>query len=576
VRTRSSRNNHEDRFRREPDREERAERAGALMSRIDRFRSLDAGEAWDAVVIGAGLGGLTTAAILAAKGKKVLVLDQHYVAGGNATMFKRPGYIFDVGVHYIGDCTKAGQIPRVLAEAGVELDFLPMDPDGFDTLCFADGTRFAYPKGVEAFEARLLEMFPAERKGIRKWTRFLRQVWRLMVCENQPLKLLRALPFSMFAVRHLNSTLEQVLDACTQDARLRAVLIGPHMDHAVAPSRVSALLHAGLVMHYLVDGAFYPAGGGQAMSDALVEAIEKGGGRVLLLSKAERIVVEDGRAAGVVFTNKHLGRVTVRAPIVVSNADLKATYQRLLPEHAVPAAVQEKVQSYEMAPGIAILYLGVKQEALGKEGTLNTNYWLFPSLDMEQDYAALAANQFAASPSVYVTLSSNKDPGQKVSPDGVMKLQVMALAPSDPKVWGLAGDEAYRKSPEYKAKKQELRDRLLAQVRSVFPNLEGGIVYEEMATPLTHARYTLSTGGTPYGIAATTKQFDQKRPGAQTHLPGLLLAGASTRNAHGVVGACLSGREAARAALKQLARLPQPRRQLAPVAHPVPATVGNG
>lgn len=543
--------------------------------RIDRFRSFDPSVQYDAVVIGAGLGGLTTAAILSKQGRKVLVLDQHYVPGGNATDFKRKGgYVFDVGVHYIGDCGPDGAIPQALAAAGVEQKFLPMDPDGFDTLVFADGTRFRYPKGIDTLEARMLETFPKEKKGVLRWTKFLRQVWRLMQADNQPLKMLMALPRSLYAAGHLNSTLEQVMDECTTDPRLRAVMCGPHMDHAVAPSRVSALLHAGLLMHFISDGAVYPEGGGQAMSDKLVAAIEAGDGKVLLLSKVERIVVEDGRAAGVVFSNKHLGTVTVKAPIVVSNADLKRTFQRLLPEQAVPGKVKERVEKYEMAPGIAVLYLGVKRDALGPDAEVNTNYWIFPNDDIEQDYRALREGRFLEQPSVYVTIATNKDPGQKVAPDGVVNLQIMALAPSDPKAWGVDDVEgSYSKHPAYLEKKAELQERLLRRAREVFPGIEAGVVYAEVATPLTHGRYTGSSNGTPYGIAGTPEQFNTRRPGVETHLPGLLLAGASTRTAHGVVGAMMSGREAAGAALKQLARFERKvaRGARRPVSIPRPA-----
>jgi phytoene dehydrogenase-like protein len=156
---------------------------------------------------------------------------------------------------------------------------------------------------------------------------------------------------------------------------------------------------------------------------------------------------------------------------------------------------------------------------------------------------------------VGITLSSNKDPTSRLAPDGVMNLQVLCLAPSDRNVWGVEAEgPGYRKSAPYQANKQAMRARLLRAAKTVFPDLEAGIVFEEMATPLTHARYTRSTNGTPYGIAATPRQFDRGRPGAETHLPGLLLAGASCRNTHGVVGAIQSGREAARAAMKQLRR----------------------
>ena len=79
----------------------------------DRFRTLDR-DSFDVVVVGAGLGGLAAAGVLARRGARVLIIDRHYVAGGNATIFKRRGYEFDVGLHYIGACSPKSAVPRVL------------------------------------------------------------------------------------------------------------------------------------------------------------------------------------------------------------------------------------------------------------------------------------------------------------------------------------------------------------------------------------------------------------------------------------------------------------------------------
>jgi all-trans-retinol 13,14-reductase len=519
---------------------------------MDRYRHFDPSQRFDVLVIGAGLGGLTAAGILSEQGAKVLVVDQHTVAGGNATVFHRTGYTFEIGVHYVGDGGPNGVIRRVLRMAGADHEFLPMDPEGFDTVCLPDGTRFSYPRGVDAFEARLLEAFPREAQGVRQWCRFLRETWNLMQANFRPLKVLAALPFSRFAARHLNSTLDEVLDACTHDARLRTVLIGPHLDHGVAPGKVSALLHAGLVMTYLVDGGWYPKGGGQALSDTLVARVERAGGQVLLLATAERIVVEQGRAAGVVFHNKHVGRHEVRADAVISNADLKQTWARLLPPEVVPPEQRQKVERYEMAGALAVLYLGVKREALGAHGARNTNWWVFPSTDVAGDYRAAAEGRFSDAPSALIAITSNKDPSQRIAPDGIANLQVMALAPGTRAAWG-APEGDYRRAPAYLEAKQRFRDTMVRQAARVFPELPSGIVFEEVATPVTHARYTLSSNGTAFGIASTPAQFGRARPGARTSLPGLFLAGASLRSTHGVYGAVLSGRSAARAVARALA-----------------------
>jgi phytoene dehydrogenase-like protein len=514
----------------------------------DRFRKLSQ-DSFDAVVIGSGPGGLTAGALLAAEGRKVLVLDQHYEAGGNMTTFRRKRYEFDVGVHYLGGCHDSGFIPRILRAAGAsDVAFEPMDPDGFDTLVFPDFT-FKVPRGIDAYRDRLIETFPEERAGILRYTAMLRQIQTMQSTLGRPLSLFTAIPKSLMLLWWSGATFEQFMDSCTKNPRLRAVMAGQHANYALPPSRASVLAGVGIALHYVETGGYFPRGGGQAIADALAASIERNGGKVLLRTRAKKILVEKGRATGVVIESKHLGQRTVRAPIVVSNADLKRTMLDLVgPEHLKKKTVT-RTRGFEMAPALGMVYLSIKRD-LRAESFPRTNFWIHPSYDVESVYAANERGQLADPPVVYVSIGSVKDPtNERLAPAGETNLQLMSLAPSRPEAWGVTEEDvwsgAYQENVGYRARKADYAERLIRATERAIPGLKDAIVYKEVATPLTQQRYTWSTGGTSYGIASTPSQFLGGRPDAKTDVAGLFLCGASCRMGHGIAGAVLSGMMAA-------------------------------
>ncbi|MEA2424844.1 MAG: all-trans-retinol 13,14-reductase, partial [Thermoleophilaceae bacterium] len=124
---------------------------------------------WDVVVVGAGVGGLSTAAYLATNGKRVLVLEASKVVGGASQSFRRNRvFDFDCGAHYVGDCEPGGVIPTVLRGVGLEdeVHFTSLDPDRFDRLIGPDGFEFEVPRGWDEFESRLIARFPAETDAV--------------------------------------------------------------------------------------------------------------------------------------------------------------------------------------------------------------------------------------------------------------------------------------------------------------------------------------------------------------------------------------------------------------------------
>jgi phytoene dehydrogenase-like protein len=509
------------------------------------------------IIVGAGTAGLTAGAYLAKHGMSVVIFDPHYVAGGCGTMFTRTSEVgdfhFDVGLHYIGDCAPGGQIPSLMEPLGVDVTYRPMDQDGFDTLVFSD-YRFRIPASVDAYRDRLVADFPAETKGIDRYVRLLREVMHLGKItsgargRSGQFKLAwEAVTRGRLAARSQNATLADVLNTCTDDPLLRAVIAGQSGDYALPPSQVSAMLHCGLAGHYF-KGAYYPEGGGQVFADGMAEVIEAHGGVVRLKCGVEKIEIEDGRVTGVRTEPIRGTSHTVKAPVVVSAADLTVTLEKLIGLEHLPASWSERVAGFEIPQALSMMFVGVEGD-LGDFGLSDTNLWVFGDTDMERLYAEVAGGNRTPQ-GAYITSASLKDPNTPGhAPDGHMGIEVMALSPGSAEAWGVdpsaIASGAYQNNAVYLDRKAQLQSDLMGWLESVAPGIGQKVVFQEAATPITHGRYTRSTGNTAYGLSATPRQFLKNRPGYRLPIEGMYLAGVSTRAGHGIVGAMLSGHNAA-------------------------------
>ena len=499
---------------------------------------------WDAIVVGSGLGGLTTAAYLATNGLRTLVLEKHYIAGGNAHVFRRKQmFEFDVGVHYLGDCGPDGTIPTVLRGVGLEgkVEFLEMDPDGFDTLMFP-GIEFRVPKGKDRYRERLVATFPDDETGLHRCLDVLEGVAsefakvKLPVEPQDVPRLMQEAPnFMKWGMR----TLGELFDDCGLGQKARAILAAESGTYALPPSRAPVIMPAVLMDHYL-KGAYYPKGGGQVLPAHFVDVIRSNGGEVRTRAGVERILVEDGKAAGVRLTSGE----EFRAPVVVSNADLKRTFLEMVGEEHLSPQTVARVGNYRMALPLFCVYLGLDIDL--SDRMPNTNYLYSTSFDIEGLYQDCYEGRVPSELTLFITVASVKDPHTKaIAPEGHSNLQIMTMVPADYSLWGIekgpASGEKYHRNPVYQSLKQRLTDALVEGAERVIPGIRDHIVWKEAATPISQEHFTLSTGGTSYGIELTVDQFGPNRPSPETEIDGLFLAGASTVFAHGIAGVMRGG-----------------------------------
>jgi len=493
-------------------------------------------EEWDAIVIGSGPGGLTSAACLGSAGKRVLVLERHDVAGGNTQVFRRhhgnDWYEFDVGVHYIGECGPGGLFTNIFHGLGLDdrIRFREMDREGFDTLSFPDFT-FRVPAGWDEYLERLVEQFPGDQAGLERSLGVLRQVAeesRMMFGEDRPI-------YDTWAWRPLS----ELFDEGELSTKARAVLDHWSGLYAGGPKQTATIMHATIMNHYM-NGAFYPEGGGQMIAARLMQAIEACGGEVRTLAPVARIVIEDGRATGVRLENGE----EIVAPVVVSNADYRRTIDQLVGhEHVAPGTAAWADQA-EMTLGLVCAYVVVDKVLDGP----NTNYFVFGDYRTNELYEQLDQGHLPEGnvPFAYVALASRKDPGNpELCPPGHTNFQIMTLSPRGHEFWGVEHGPAdggkYRRNEIYRERKQEMTDRLIEAAETVLGPLRDNIVHVELATTLSHERYTHSTGGTSYGYMHSPDQVGQNRPHYRTEIDGLWVVGANTVSGHGIAGAMSGG-----------------------------------
>lgn len=507
----------------------------------------------EAIVIGSGMGGLTAAAVLAKAGRRPLVLEHHFLPGGNTQTFRRKKmFDFDVGLHYIGNCEPGGLFDSVLQMLDVEgVEFVPMDREGFDTIVLPDLT-FRVPAGWDRYRERLHQVFPAERAAIDRYLEYLRWVAASMGGQAgppPPVQRVLGKPWTEL-------TLGALFDALEISVGLRHVLAAECGTYGAPPSRASLGIHAMIMAHYLTSGGYYVRGGARALIDGFVNAIRRNGGEIRLRSRVDRILIENGRAVGVRLAKGD----EFRAPVVVSNADAKRTLLQMVGEEHLSPALAQRLKEFRMALPLFVIYLVMKvpPEDLGLP---NSNILLFPSYTLEEDHEACYAGRIPEKPAVFISIASLKDPvSENIAPRGYTNLQLMSIAPAQLTSWGVEMSPAeggrYRHTPEYESAKALLRDRMLAVVDEMMPGFIRNVVWEECATPLTQERFTLSTGGTSYGFEHAPDQFLNKRLPYQTEIPGLYLCGANTAFGHGIAGAMMGGFVCGQAAVAALTAAP--------------------
>src|SRR5919197_1923367 len=297
-----------------------------------------ADDGYDAVVVGSGLGGVSAAALLAKHGYKTLVCEQGEGAGGLAHAFRRGEYTFDSSIRVLAE---GEMVEGLLEYLGVLDECNLIHIDHLYRAVFPDGESIFAPVGVEEFMEAHVRLFPNEEEGIRTFFGLRRQMFletAKMPMQLDPRQLGNAMELAPTLFKYRTATLKQVLDEYLRDPRLKAMAsaLWPYM--GTEPSRLSFFAYSQFI-GVLVDGPHYCQGTFQSLVDAFVWALERNGGELVVKTPVSRILVEDGRISGVEVE----GGRRIAAPVVVSNADARHTFEDLIGLEQLPTSYTRRL-----------------------------------------------------------------------------------------------------------------------------------------------------------------------------------------------------------------------------------------
>lgn len=511
----------------------------------------DPAAGYDAVVVGAGLGGLCAAAHLARAGFRTCLLEQYDVPGGYATSFLRASdkgdFSCEVSLH--SSVLGSGNARRMLEDLGVWDQLTLVDHPHAWSSRFPDFSVDVPARcGLGGFERQLAALFPGEAQGLAAYF----AMWRGLMRETSELD--KGLPGgdasrfpalfpNLWAIR--DKTVGQLVDAHVRDARLKAVLTQSCGYYGLPPSRLSAFYYLMPTGDYLENGGSYVKGTSQALSDALAKAVAQAGGEVLYGARVDSILTEGGRAVGVGCAD---GR-ELRARAVVCNASAPQVFEKLLPGGSVPRGELAKLDSYTYSPSSVIVWLGLDQDITGRFPLPEASF--YAGCDMEANYKAAMAGDFEKS-GFALMVYDNLVPG--FSPPGCSSLSIMSLCGYEP--WkDMEADYLAGRKEAYRAKKKRLTDLLVAMAeKRAIPGLSKMIIMHDSATPLTNLRFTMNTAGALYGYNQSVDNSFMARLPNKTGVPGVYLASAWGNPGGGFGGALLGGKKAFKDVAQELAR----------------------
>lgn len=548
-------------------------------TRASRFSPDKVPPKLDTIVIGSGSGGCACSNLLAQAGQKVLLLEQHEERTGGCThTFRQEGCEWDTGLHYTSEgmslpTHRAGALLKFMTKGQQEWKRLD---DPYDEVFFPNDDNVAqgrpnynsyeFNTGAENVISSLISRVDPNNEDLLKKCRTWMALCTLINEGFTALGWSRVIPFFLhfilrkrvdqlyklasytvrdvqYAIFNQGYSIEDLLQGCPKAPegsepdpvlrRIKGVLNHPIGDYAVQP-RVATFAAQGITMAHYMEGAAYTVGPTQMISVRSSSLLRGMGGEVLRDATVDRIILENGRAVGVLVRNTSSGvggpLAEIRARNVVCATSVFNLYHKLLPQDhpATRDFFDPSKRSIRQSNGHVFLFCKIKGDA--QDLNLPThNLWYFNGYDIDEAFDKYFADPVTERPpTVYIGFPCTKDPTWPKRLPGVSNCILISDG-----LWEWFakwnGTPVHQRGPEYEKFKDQLTKHLLDILYESVPQVRGKVEYSTLGTPLTEVSYLSSFCGGSYGTRCDTNIFTELNSKwtttPRTPIPGLYMAG---------------------------------------------------
>ncbi len=490
----------------------------------------------EVIVIGSGVGGLTSAIALAKSGHNVKVLEHHSVPGGYIQSFKHKKWKFNVGTHYVSNMDMSDDLNNRLLKSitGNRLTFTPMNPV-FEKIFFQDGSSFDYLESKEQYIQSLKDLFPDEAAGINSFFADIEKVTdntKLIVAPRLFTGLLNTLLRKIGAVKLAElrfKTLKDLLDKHITDNRLRNIL-SLHCGKILStPDELSFLTYS-IVKNSYFHGGSYPKGSGDAIIDAMHEELKKYGGSLTCRQDVQKINLKNGAVKGVTLKDNTF----LTADCVISNIGILETYEQLIDSYKESKRYAEVSKNLVPSRSYITLYIGLEGD-ISSFNITNTNFRILSDSPFRFDVDPTTEEYHPD----YLTIvfPSLRDSAHTDTEHHTAEIFIPTsyqfFAQWDESCLGKRGDE-------YKTLKKQLETKILDVFEKHFPGIGKHVAYTNLSTPLTKKSYIRRKNGAVCGLSSTPDKMTSNLLHPVSDYKGLYFTGADVF-VHGIIGSCLSG-----------------------------------